>query len=138
MASDTASPAIRPTNMPSMKPPAEFLRVAGMLLDFLTLHFLRRADSDERQAVGECLAHRCAEREPRGAQPLVFDEDTLGIIVAVELPREFAQIEGERMWGELPRRLGDHPGKICQFLRERRLPVALEQLEPRLAQVFRL
>ena len=35
-----------------------------------------------------------AERKARHAQLLVVDEDALGIIVAVKLRREFAQVEG--------------------------------------------
>src|SRR5678815_2478537 len=115
MPSATARPSTTPVNMPIRKPPAARLRLAGadpFALLRWGIHLLRRADADQRQPVGQRLADCGAQREARRAQLLVLDEDALGIIVAVKLRSELAQVEGHVVRRCLARRDGNHL-RIC-------------------------
>ena len=95
----------------------------------LASHFLRRGYPEERQAVGQRLPHRRAQRQARGAQRLVLDQDALGIIVAVEFARERAQVESDRVRRELAGGAGDGLRKFGQPLRELQFLFAGQRVE---------
>ena len=93
------------------------------------LHAFWRRDTEEAQALPQHHGRRRHQAEAGIPNKAVIDQDTMGVIEAMEVGSKIPQIKSQQVWGKLVSSLGEDLGKLREPHAKRLLLRLLEGLQ---------